>query len=415
MPKESFSVEIGILGGGIAGLSVALALRKQGYNPRVYERRAVPATMGAGVTLWPNASFVLDELGLLQDIEAIGGRPLTMRRQDAAGNALGGLDIGLLDRTMGYPTYTVLRRHLQEVLLDHAARAGIAVEFGRRAVGIELNAHGRAVAHFENGASICPDLLIGADGRMESVARKFVAGDNTPIYQGFVNWIGVAQGPHPLVDDISIQDFWGAGERFGCVAVRPELVYWAAAQARPLNEATPTADMRKEVENLFAKWPEPVSRIINATPENAIRLIAVHDLEPLHTWSRANVLLVGDAAHAPLPTSGQGACQALEDAWHLARCLDGASGGLEEIFQVFAKVRAPKTARLAEQGRVFARGLFATDPETCRIRNERVKASDPVRDVQVLAAGWGQGLPMPGGADSRSMAGGGFGSLYSLE
>lgn len=408
-------MEIGILGGGIAGLSVALALRKQGYNPRVYERRAEPATMGAGVTLWPNASFVLEELGLLQDIDAIGGRPLVMHRQDAAGNALGGLDIALLDRTMGYPTYTVLRRHLQEVLLDHVARARIPVEFGHRAVGIELDAHGRAVAHFENGASIRPDLLIGADGRMDSVARKFVAGDNTPVYQGFVNWIGVAQGQHALVDDISIQDFWGAGERFGCVAVRPQLVYWAAAQARPLSEAMPTADIRKEVEDLFTGWPEPVAHIIRATPANAIRLIAVHDLEPLHTWSRANVLLVGDAAHAPLPTSGQGACQALEDAWHLVRCLDGASGRLDEAFRAFAKVRSPKTAKLAEQGRVFARGLFAIDPETCRMRNERAKASDPVRDVAVLAAGWGEGLPMPGCTTSTPAQGEGFGSLYRIE
>src|SRR5256885_8887303 len=141
------------------------------------------STMGAGVTLWPNASFVLQELGLLQDIKAIGGRPLTMRRQDAVGNALGGLDIALLDRMMGYPTYTVLRRHLQEVLLDHAARAGIPVEFGHRAVAIELDANGRAMAHFDNGASTRPDLLIGADGRMDSVARKVVAGDNTPDRQ----------------------------------------------------------------------------------------------------------------------------------------------------------------------------------------------------------------------------------------
>ncbi|MEG0147832.1 MAG: FAD-dependent monooxygenase [Comamonas sp.] len=408
-------MEIGILGGGIAGLSVALALRKQGYNPRVYERRAVPATMGAGVTLWPNASFVLQELGLLQDIEAIGGRPLTVRRQDAAGNALGGLDIGLLDQTMGYPTYTVLRRHLQEVLLEHAARAGIPVKFGHRAEAIELDAHGRAVAHFENGVSVSPDLLIGADGRMNSVARKFVAGDNAPVYQGFVNWIGVAQGPHALVDNISIQDFWGTGERFGCVPIRPDLVYWAAAQARPLSEAIPTTDMRKEVEDLFAGWPDPIAHIIQATPANAIRLIAVHDLEPLHTWSRANVLLVGDAAHAPLPTSGQGACQALEDAWHLARCLDGASGGLDEVFQAFSRTRAPKTARLAEQGRVFARGLFATDPEICRIRNERAKASDPVSDVQVLAAGWGQGLPMLGYTDGKPAQGDGIKSLYRIE
>lgn len=413
-------MEIGILGGGIAGLSVALALRKQGYNPRVYERRAEPATMGAGVTLWPNASFVLQELGLLQDIDAIGGRPQVMRRHDAVGNALGGLDIALLDRTMGYPSYTVLRRHLQQVLLDHVARAGIPVAFGHRAVGIELDAHGRAVAHFENGASIRPDLLIGADGRMDSVARKFVAGDNTPVYQGFVNWIGVAQGQHALVDDISIQDFWGAGERFGCVAVRPELVYWAAAQVRPEfeaipTEAIPTADTRMELESLFAGWPEPVARLIRATPSNAIRLIAVHDLDPLHTWSRANVLLVGDAAHAPLPTSGQGACQALEDAWHLARCLDGASGKLDEAFQAFTKIRSPKTAKLAEQGRVFARGLFAADPETCRLRNERAKASDPVRDVQVLAAGWGQGLPLLSRSDSTPAQAGDFGSLYRIE
>ncbi len=408
-------MEIGILGGGIAGLSVALALRKQGYRPRVYERRAEPATMGAGVTLWPNASFVLEELGLLQDIDAMGGRPLTMRRQDAAGNALGGLDIALLDKTMGYPTYTVLRRHLQEVLLDHVVRARIPVAFGHRAVGIELAANGRAVARFENGARICPDLLIGADGRMDSVARKFVAGDNTPAYQGFVNWIGVAQGQHALVDDISIQDFWGAGERFGCVAIRPQLVYWAAAQARPLSEARPAADIRKEVEDLFAGWPEPVARIIRATPANAIRLIAVHDLEPLHTWSRANVLLVGDAAHAPLPTSGQGACQALEDAWHLVRCLEGAGGSLDEAFRAFTQIRSPKTAKLAEQGRGFARGLFATDPETCRMRNARAKASDPVRDVQVLAAGWGQGLPMPSCSDSTPTQGGGAGSLYRTE
>ena len=114
-------MEIGILGGGIAGLSVALALSKQGYSPRVYERRAGPATMGAGVTLWPNAGFVLEELGLLQDIAAVGGRPVAMHRQDAAGNSLGGIDIALLDQIMGHPTHTILRRDLQAALLDHAA------------------------------------------------------------------------------------------------------------------------------------------------------------------------------------------------------------------------------------------------------------------------------------------------------
>ncbi|MCW0379660.1 FAD-dependent urate hydroxylase [Xanthomonas sacchari] len=405
-------MEIGILGGGIAGLSVALALHKQGHTLRVYERRNGPATMGAGVTLWPNAGFVLQELGLLEDVGAVGGRPVSVHRKDAAGNALGGLDITLLDRLMGYPTHTILRRDLQAVLLDHVARAGIQVEFGHRAIAIDLDAGGKAVARFENGKSICPDLLIGADGRMGSVARKFVAGDNTPIYQGFVNWIGVAQGSGALVSNLAIQDYWGTGDRFGCVPIRTDLVYWAAAQARPVPEAKPAAEMRKEVMDLFAGWPEPVARLIEATPAHSIQLIAVHDVEPLHTWSRANVLLVGDAAHAPLPTSGQGACQALEDAWHLARCLEAADGALDRALARFAAIRGPKTTKLAEQGRLFARGLFAQDPETCRVRNERAKASDPLRDAQAMAAGWSQGLPIAdciGGALAS-----GVGSLYRL-
>jgi len=412
--QESGSVEIGILGGGIAGLSVALALRKQGHKPRVYERRAQPATMGAGVTLWPNAGFVLEELGLLQDIAAVGGRPVVMRRLDASGNPLGGLDIALLDRLMGHPTHTVLRRDLQAVLLEAAAAAGIPVAYGHRAVTIEPGGGGRAVARFENGLSIRPDLLIGADGRMDSVARRYVAGDNAPVYQGFVNWIGVAQADDALVDEIAIQDYWGAGERFGAVAVRPGLVYWAGAQARPGPVATRAADPRKEVQTLFGSWPEPVTRIIRATPAHAVRLIAVHDLEPLKTWSRGNVLLVGDAAHAPLPTSGQGACQALEDAWHLARCLDGADETLEPALLRFAQLRAPKTAQLIELARVHARGLFATDPETCRMRDERAKASDPVRDAQALAAGWAQGLPMTGTAQHAVARDAGSGSLYRV-
>ncbi|CAB3636565.1 FAD-dependent monooxygenase [Achromobacter aegrifaciens] len=407
-------MEIGILGGGIAGLSVALALRQQGHGLRVYERRTQPATMGAGVTLWPNAGFVLDELGLLPDIAAASGRPVAARRQDAAGNPLGGIDIALLDRMMGYSTHTILRRDLQTVLLDHAARAGIPVEYGHRAVAIDLHEDGRAEARFENGRSIRPDLLIGADGRMDSVARRFVAGDNAPVYQGFVNWIGVAQADGVLVDEIAIQDYWGAGERFGAVAVRPGLVYWAGAHARPLSAAGPAADLRQEVEALFGKWPDPVARIIRATPAHAIRLIAVHDLDPLTSWSRGNVLLVGDAAHAPLPTSGQGACQALEDAWHLARCLNGQDAGLAAALSEFAQIRIPKTTQLIEQARVSARGLFAMDPQTCRIRNEHARTADPVHVAQALAAGWAQELPMPGLGSGAPVHGAGFGGLARI-
>lgn len=385
-------MDIGIVGGGVAGLSVALSLHRLGHRPKVYERGDGPATMGAGVTLWPNAGQVLDALGLLRDVASVGGRPVAMRRLDPAGHSLGGIDIGLLDRLMGYPTHTILRRDLLAVLLSHAARAGIDVLYGHRATAIDLDDGGRAVARFDNGVCVRPDLLIGADGRMDSVARRFVAGDNAPVYQGFVNWIGVASGAGTLVDDMAIQDYWGVGERFGLVPVRRDLVYWAAAQARPLRPGAGTADLRAEVQRLFGEWAGPIPRLIQATPTAALRLIAVHDLEPLPVWSRANVLLVGDAAHAPLPTSGQGACQALEDAWHLARCLEDAGATLDAALQHFARIRGPKTAHVTQQARGAAQALFTTDPDACRIRNQQVLAADPAQQVRAMAAAWGQGL-----------------------
>lgn len=397
-------MDIAILGGGVAGLATALALARRGHEPRVYERRPAPATMGAGVTLWPNAGFVLADLELLDEVLALGGTPAAMHRYDAQGWSLGGLDIEPLDRLMGYPTCAILRTDLQAVLLRRAREAGVPVAFGREATAIANDPDGRAVVHFADGGRLSPDLVIGADGRMSSVARAHVAGGNAPVYQGFVNWIGVAESSRDLVDGAAIHDYWGHGERVGIVALGRRKVYWAGAQAQTLEQARASAAAAQDgewrkVRRLFESWPDPIGAVIDATPPRALRLIAVHDLEPLARWHRGNVLLVGDAAHAPLPTSGQGACQALEDAWHLARCLEdpamGPGAELEQALERFGGLRREKTEAITRQARYFARELFITDPQACRERDARVRASDPLQGVHALAQGWGRGLPLP--------------------
>ena len=200
-------MDIAILGGGVAGLASALA-----GAPRTQTQglRAPPGARhdGAGVTLWPNAGFVLAELGILDEVLELGGTPAAMYRYDAEGS-LGGLDIGPLDRLMGYPTCAILRTDLQAVLLRRAREAGVPVAFGREATAIANDPDGRAVVHFADGGRLSPDLVIGADGRMSSVARAHVAGGNAPVYQGFVNWIGVAESSRDLVDGASIHDYWG--------------------------------------------------------------------------------------------------------------------------------------------------------------------------------------------------------------
>ncbi|MDN7489193.1 FAD-dependent oxidoreductase [Burkholderia sp. AU45274] len=386
-------MDIAILGAGVAGMSTALALAGQGHRIRLHERRPSATTMGAGVVLWPNAGFVLEQLGLLPDIVEVSGHLHAMRCMDRHGTAFKRFDIGELDRHMGFPTRSILRRDLQAVLARHVAAHDIEVCFGHCATAIDTGTDGRAIVRFDNGVAIAPDLVIGADGRMNSVARRYVVGDATPVYQGFVNWIGVAHSDVPLVDDVSIFDYWGQRERFGIVALDRHRMYWAAARAEAeiddSDDAAPD-DPGPLLERLFDGWPAPIASVMRATPPGTIAKIRVHDLDPVDIWHRGNVLLIGDAAHAPLPTSGQGACQALEDAWHLARCLDehGKGNDLDAALASFTLRRTRKTTAITLRAREFAHRLFGKDT------HEAARQVDPSAEIEALANAWGAGLPM---------------------
>ncbi|AKV00319.1 2-polyprenyl-6-methoxyphenol hydroxylase [Labilithrix luteola] len=393
-------MDIAILGAGIAGASAALALHQQGHRVRLYERRSTLTTLGAGIVLWPNASFVLEQLGLLPEVAAVSGRPRAMLRLDPTGAPLGGVDVVALNALMGHGSHSILRRDLHAILLEHLASQGIAITLGRRAEGIESLGDGHAMVRFADGARISADLVIGADGRNHSVARRYVVGDSTPVYQGFVNWVGVAESTSALVDEVAIYDYWGVGERFGIVAVTPHKVYWAGAKAVDIDEATSQDSPKPLLEKMFEAWAEPIRDVLRATPGDTIRTIAVHDLDPIPVWHRDNVVLIGDAAHAPLPTSGQGACQALEDAWHLARIL-AEHEELASALTAFTHLRSAKTAAITEGGRAFAQSLFTTDEGRCHARNESAKAADPIAAVQGMAKLWGAELPLNGVPSQR--------------
>lgn len=382
-------MQIHIIGAGIAGLACAIALTQAGHAVTVHERNDDPYGGGGGMVLWPNAGFVLDELGLLPAVAAVGGVPRAMHRLDRDGRLLQSLDIGLLDREMGYASHAVFRRDLMRILADWLARHGVPVHYG--VTGMTLRGgDGGAWLERADGGTIDADLLVGADGRKHSIARHFVLGENQPRYQGFVNWVGAVALERDLVDQLGVQDFWGIGERFGVVAVGPRKVYWAAAAAAPDLERLPAFDALYE---RFADWPAPIPALLRATPREQVSLIPVHDVDPVPCWHRANVLMLGDAAHASLPTSGQGAAQALEDAWHLPRCL-AAHGGMDAALAAFTALRAPKTQALALGARQFAADLFITDEEQCRQRDARAAGTPTAALVSGMARGWGSGLPL---------------------
>jgi len=386
-------LKIAILGAGIGGLSSAIALKQKGFEVAVYERHRTRSDMGAGIVCWPNASFVLQQLGLLDDIANVSGRPVKMQRLSHTGEDLGALDILKLNQQMGYPSLSILRRSLMRILDEHASRLAIQVKYHHTVNKLAATSSGLSQVHFDNGSHIQADLIIGADGRMNSIARQFVNGDNQPVYQGFINWVGVFNSEQTTFSEIAVSDYWGVGERFGIVPISSQQAYWAGAIAAPQKVSTqsPVAN-KKELVSIFQHWPDPIATIIENTPATAINKIDVHDHNPIDVWHKHNVLLIGDAAHAPLPTSGQGACQALEDAWQLAVLLDKNHTNLKTVFDQFMKIRHAKTTSITLGARQFAASLFNTNPGDCLQRNRNSQATDYHSVVNAMAKGWGNGL-----------------------
>lgn len=119
----------------------------------------------------------------------------------------------------------------------------------------------------------------------------------------------------------------------------------------------------------------------------------MHDHEPINEWHRNNVVLLGDAAHSPLSTSGQGACQALEDAWHLTKCLKENINDISKAFTQFTELRKSKTSGITIAGRQLALSLFNQDEEFCKSRDLASKNTNYQNVVVGIATGWSSGLP----------------------
>ncbi len=387
-------MKIAILGGGVAGVSSAIVLKQKGFDVSIYERHESVSNIGAGIVVWPNAAYVLEQLGVLNEIKVVSGYPTRMRRLSSTNEDLGAIDIEMISSHMGYPSLSILRSDFQNILISKLESLGVAIQYAHTVTNIETKNPGQAEVHFQNGSKITADVLIGADGRMASYARRYVHGDSVPVYQGFINWIGVYESEEDSFEEIAVADYWGVGERFGIVPVTKHKGYWAAgvacADIGPRNQS----EYKTELGSIFSDWPQPVQMMINHTPVERINKVYVHDHDPIRTWHKHNLIVIGDAAHAPLPTSGQGACQALEDAWHLANCLNDNPYDLQRAFVKFTEMRFEKTVGIIMAARGFAASLFNRDEKFCMARNENSRNTDFTKVATAMSRGWSQHLPL---------------------
>ena len=331
---------VAIVGGGIAGLATALALRQRGLASTVYERAPALREVGAGIALWPNGTRVLGSLGVLNVVAATAGRADSVEILTATGTRL-----VRMDTSRAYaPSLCVRRPDLLAALAD--AVGNESIRLGHEVVGVDQ--HGGAVElAFANGTTAESDLVVAADG-LRSLVRREAVLEASLGYRGYTVWrgIGPAQEGWPSADACEV---WGRRQRFGLFRLSDGQAYWYVCASRPPGQRS--GDERTEAASVVASWHPAIASIIAATPE-----VHRHDV-----WDRAvrgrtlkgRIVLVGDAAHGMTPDLEQGGAQALIDASQLAYALDTA-GSLEKALATFARQQKRRTTPVVLQSRFAA-------------------------------------------------------------
>jgi salicylate hydroxylase len=371
-------LEIAVIGGGIGGLTAAVALRQAGFTVEVYEQAPELTEVGGGINMGPNATRILRRLGLAEGLDREGVRPAgTHQRRWQDGHTLQRAPLNpLCEELYGAPHMTLHRANLLAVIASGFPAEHI--HLGHRLVALAGCGDGTE-AWFENGARIRADVLVGADG-IHSAVRAVLFGEEEPRFAGCVAYRGLV--PVERIADLGLeigsQSWIGPGAHFVHYFVsRGELlnfVGWTEHDRWNREDWTDRATIERALA-AFEGWHPQVGRIIGAA--ETCFIWALFDREPLPRWSVAHTTLLGDACHPMYPFMGQGAAQAIEDGATLAACLAAEADNPVEALRHYERLRLPRVTRLQEMSRANKARFHMPDGPGQEARDaEWAKAAD---------------------------------------
>jgi|SRR5271166_3325154 len=366
-----------VIGAGIGGLTAALTLRRSGLEVQVFEQASELREVGAGVQISPNATRILQRLGLDDPLRRFGVLPLaTVFRRWDDGRVLARQPLaGACERNFGAPYYHFHRAELLD-LLSAAVPDGV-LHLDHRCVGLTQH-RDRVEVQFHNGATADADIVVGADG-IHSTVREAIMRPESPRFSGHVAYRGLVPAARVVhlgiertasvwwgPDHHFVQYFVGAGARYlNWVAVTPgdwRIESWTAKGE--------VADALKE----FEGWHPQLRAVIGSV--DTTNRWALYDRDPLPRWTVGRVTLMGDAAHPMLPYMAQGAVQSIEDAAVLAKCLERAAAhDVGAALLRYEDTRKPRASRCQDGSRSNAITFHLPDGEAQRNRDANLASS----------------------------------------
>ena len=343
-----------IVGGGLGGLTTALALGRAGRRVRILEQAPEFGAIGYGIQLGPNVVPMFDQLGITAAVLDKGDVPDACVLVDAhSGEEITRIPLGVSFRARFRHPYIIIHRvDLHQVLMDACrARPEIAFEPALAAAGFEDRGD-HVIVQTADGGTIVGAALIGADG-LHSTVRAKLRQEGEPHQFGYVaqrTLVPMAKVPDP-VPRRNVYMWSGPGFHVVHYPVRHSTEFNIVAVYRTSTFAARLTqhDHRAEVERIFAGTQEAIQVMLAMM--DLERRWPLADRDPIRHWHKGRVTLVGDAAHPTLQSMAQGACMAIEDGVCLAALIDLADGDFERAFTQYEFERYVRTARLQLESR----------------------------------------------------------------
>ncbi|MFF0265599.1 FAD-dependent oxidoreductase [Kribbella sp. NPDC004536] len=344
-----------VVGAGIGGVSAAVALQRRGWQVTVLERASELGEVGAGISVWPSAVAVLEELGV-KGVEksSVQSKPAGMRRPD------GRWVVSAPQLGMELPVM-IHRAQLHDLITAEFNRAGHTKPFGMEVgtVTVRTGYVVRDVVQDEScvtvNGELRADLLVAADGIRSVVRGTLYPQYAGPRYSGFTAYRGIA--------DVDLDDgggeTWGRGQLFGFVRLIDGRFYWYGTANQPAGT--------KSEPTVFESWHDPIPRLIAAS-ETILQNDILDLTTPLMPFAQGRIVLLGDAAHAMTPNLGRGACSAIEDAGALYRHL-GSTNDLPAALIAYDAERRPATTKLVQRSRSLGRLAQTENPLLSTLRD----------------------------------------------
>jgi 2-polyprenyl-6-methoxyphenol hydroxylase-like FAD-dependent oxidoreductase len=358
-----------IVGGGIGGLTLAIAMQRKGFQVTVYESAPKFKPLGAGLGLAANAVKAFLEIGIADEVLSVGKVMKMFRIADDSGQTIAETNSEEMSRRFGtVNNFTIHRADLHRVLLNQLEPETVVLDKNCADVHQDVNG---VVLHFTDGTKVCSDYLIACDGIHSPVRRKLLP-ESSPRYAGYTCWRAVIDKVPTDFDFNHASESWGVGCRFGIVPLSGNRIYWYACINATQNDPVMRSFRIPELLTYFSSFHSPVSEILKLTRNEDLIWGDIMDLKPITRFAFDKIVLMGDAAHATTPNMGQGACLAIEDSAVLANCIEDYET-VEEAFKQFQQKRIKRTTKIVNSSWALGKAAQLENPLLISLRNAAVR------------------------------------------